>query len=183
MRDEIGVRDFIENADAKLLRAVVKKAADGVILIDSKPLDFEHLILTLGTALAPAQPRRLRVLHVDDDPDVLALVSHALRSTAEVISADSLVIARRALASQPIDVVVLDMALGTDFGTDLLPSLRDDLGKPLPVIIFAKNGAAVPCDGQVQVALSKSNASLEVLKEEVRDRLAHLPARSFMEVA
>jgi PAS domain S-box-containing protein len=149
----------------------------------SKPLDFEHLVRTLGVALAPARPKRLRILHVDDDPDVLALVSHALHSTADVISADSIVSALRALAGQPIDLVVLDMALGTDFGTDLLPNLRDSLGNPLPVIIFAKNGAAVPCDGQVQVALSKSNASLDTLKEEVRDRVAHLPMRPVMEVA
>jgi PAS domain S-box-containing protein len=148
----------------------------------SKPLDVEHLVRTLGVALAPVQAKRLRVLHVDDDHDVLALVSHALHSSADVISVDSLVSARRTLASQHIDIVVLDMALGTDFGTDLLPSLHDDFGKPLPVIIFAKNGAAVPCDGQVQVALSKSNASLEVLREEVRDRLVHLPTRPVMEV-
>jgi PAS domain S-box-containing protein len=147
-----------------------------------KPLDFEHLVQVLNGALAPAQPKRLRILHIDDDHDVLALIRHALRSTAEVISADSLVSARRALAAGHIDVVVLDMALGTDFGMDLLPSLRDDLGNALPVIIFAKNGAAVPCDDQVQVALSKSNASLDDLKEEMRDRLALLLTRPVMEV-
>jgi DNA-binding response OmpR family regulator len=148
----------------------------------SKPLDFQQLVLALGVALAPAQPKRLGVLHLDDDHDVLALVTHALRSTADVISVDSLVSARRALADHRIDVVVLDMALGSDFGTDLLPNLRDNLGNAIPVIIFAKNGAAVPCDAQIQVALSKSNASLDVLKEEVRDRLALLSTRSVMEV-
>ena len=148
-----------------------------------KPLDFEHLVQILGVALPPEQPKRLRILHVDDDRDVLALVTHALRSTADVISADSLVSARRALATESIDVVVLDMALGTDFGMDLLPSLRDNLGNALPVIIFAKNGAAVPCDEQVQLALSKSNASLDDLTEEVRDRLALRLTRPVMEVA
>src|SRR6202023_1099758 len=86
-------------------------------------------------------------------------------------------------ATESIDVVVLDMALGTDFGMDLLPSLRDNLGNALPVIIFAKNGAAVPCDEQVQLALSKSNASLDVLTEEVRDLLALRLTRPVMEVA
>jgi DNA-binding response OmpR family regulator len=148
-----------------------------------KPLDFEHLALLLKAALAPQQPKRLRILHVDDDHDVLALVTHALRSTAEVISADSLVSARRALATAPIDVLVLDIAVGADSGLDLLPGLRDSLGNAVPVIIFANNGAGVPCDGQIQVALSKSNASLDHLREEVRDRLALLPARPLMEVA
>jgi PAS domain S-box-containing protein len=148
-----------------------------------KPLDFEHLALLLKAALAPQQPKRLRILHVDDDHDVLALVTHALRSTAEVISADSLVSARRALATAPIDVLVLDIAVGADSGLDLLPGLRDSLGNAVPVIIFANNGAGIPCDGQIQVALSKSNASLDHLREEVRDRLALLPARPLMEVA
>ena len=148
-----------------------------------KPLDFEHLVQVLGVALAPQQPKRLRILHVDDDHDVLALVTHALRSTADVISADSLESARRALATERIDVVVLDIALGADSGLDLLPGLRDFLGNALPVIVFANNGAGVPYDGQVQVALSKSSASLDRLREEVRDRLALLPTRPMMEVA
>jgi CheY-like chemotaxis protein len=142
-----------------------------------------HLIQVLGAALARQQPKRLRILHVDDDPDVLVLVTHALRSTADVISAASLVSARRALATEHIDVVVLDLALGADCGLDLLPDARDSHGNALPVVIFANNGASVPCDGQVQAALSKSSASLGHLKEQVRDRLALLSACPITEVA
>jgi PAS domain S-box-containing protein len=148
-----------------------------------KPLDFEHLVLALKTALAPRQPKRLRILHVDDDGDVLALVAHALRSTADVISADSLVSARLVLATERIDVVVLDIAVGADSGLDLLPDLRDSLGDALPVIVFATNGAGVPCDEQVQATFSKSSASLDHLREEVRERLALLPTRPIMEAA
>jgi hypothetical protein len=57
------------------------------------------------------------------------------------------------------------------------------MGNALPVIVFAKNGAAVPCDGQVQLALSKSNASLDDLREEVRQRLALLLTHPVKEVA
>jgi DNA-binding response OmpR family regulator len=148
-----------------------------------KPLDLEHLIQILGAALVRQQPKRLRILHVDDDNDVLVLVTHALRSTADVISADSLVSARRALATEHIDVVVLDLALGADCGLDLLPDARDNLGNALPVIIFANNGARVPCDGQVQAALSKSSASLGHLTEQVRGRQALLSACPIAEVA
>jgi PAS domain S-box-containing protein len=35
MHDKTEIQDFVENADVKLLRAVVKKAADGVMLIDA----------------------------------------------------------------------------------------------------------------------------------------------------
>jgi PAS domain S-box-containing protein len=149
----------------------------------SKPLDFEHLVRVLTAALAPRQSKRQRILHIDDDRDVLALVNHALRSTADVISADSLESARRALVSERVDVVVLDIALGAESGLDLLPDLRDDFGNALPVIIFATNGAGVPCGKQVHAALSKSNASLDHLNEAVRDRLALPPTRLIKEVA
>jgi PAS domain S-box-containing protein len=148
-----------------------------------KPLDFERLVQVLGAAFARRQPRRLRVLHVDDDQDVRALVTHALRSTADVVSADSLASARRALVTERIDVVVLDLAVGTDSGLDLLPDARDSHGKALPVMIFANNGASFPCDGQVQAALSKSNASLGHLTEKMRDHLALLPACPITEAA
>ena len=77
--------------------------------------------------------------------------------------------------------MVLDIALGTDSGLDLLPGLRNSLGNAVPVIIFANNVAGIRCGEQVQVALSKSNASLEHLKEEVRDRLVRIPTRPTME--
>jgi hypothetical protein len=64
---------------------------------------------------------------------------------------------------------------------DLLPELRDGLGNSIPVIIFATNGTGVPCDAQIQIALSKSNASLEHLRENVRDRLALLAKPPIME--
>jgi PAS domain S-box-containing protein len=147
----------------------------------SKPLDFERLALVLAAALAPWQRERLRVLHVDDDHDVLALVTYALRAVADVIPADSFVSARRALATERIDVVVLDLAIGDESGMDLLPELRDSLGNSIPVIIFATNGTGVPCDAQIQIALSKSNASLEHLRENVRDRLALLAKPPIME--
>jgi len=106
-----------------------------------------------------------------------------LRSTADVISADSLLSARLALTTERIDVVVLDIAVGADSGLDLLPDLRDSLGNALPVIVFANNGAGVPCDEQVQAAFSKSSASLDHLRDKVRERLALLPTRPIMEAA
>ena len=65
----------------------------------------------------------------------------------------------------------------------LLQELRDSLGNALPVIIFATNGAGVPCAGPVQLALSKSRASLVRLTEMVRDHLVLPPTRPLTEVA
>jgi PAS domain S-box-containing protein len=148
-----------------------------------KPIDFEHLARILKSAIASQPRERPRVLHVDDDHDVLALVTHALRTTADVVSADSVESARRAVAANRIDLAVLDVRLGADSGLDLLPDLSDSLGNAIPVIIFSAHGAGFPCGEQVEVAFSKSSSSLESLVAMVRDRLAILTVHPAIEVA
>ena len=148
-----------------------------------KPVDFERLVPILKSATASRSRERPLVLHVDDDHDVLALVTHALRTTADVVSADSIESARRALATDRIDLAVLDILLGTDSGMDLLPDLRDSLGNAIPVVVFSAHGAAVPCDQQIEAAFSKSSSSLDSLVATVRDRLTPLAVHPAVEVA
>ncbi len=126
---------------------------------------------------------RPRILHVDDDRDMLAIVAHALRTTADVVSVDSIEAARRALATDRIDLTVLDISLGTGSGLDLLPALHDSRGNMIPVIVFSAQDAGLPYDKQVQVALAKSRVSIEKLVATVRDCLALLPARTSKEAA
>src|ERR1700738_3028452 len=147
----------------------------------SKPIDYARLRKVLSEAVDPRE--RLRILHVDDDHDVLAMVAHELRAIAEVVSADSLESARSALATDRIELAVLDIALGADCGLDLLPDLRDGLGKEIPAIIFSNQGTHFSCDDQVAAVLAKENESLKNLADAVRDRLALIPARPAKEVA
>jgi PAS domain S-box-containing protein len=157
-------------------RSDVRSARLNVLRWLSKPIDFEPLIRDLKAATTAPSRQRPRILHVDDDYDVLALVNQELRSIADVVCADSVASARRMLATDRIDLAVLDISLGEDSGLDLLPDLRSSLGSPIPVIIFSTHGAGASCDEQVHPALSKMNSSLENLGAAVRDRLALLPA-------
>ena len=141
-----------------------------------KPIAFGPLIDILETVTATPPRQRPRILHVDDDYNVLGLVSHELRSIADVISADCAESALRTLASERIDLVILDVTLGQDSGLDLLPDLCDSSGNIIPVIIFSNHSEEVERDDQVDSTLSKMDASLESLGAAVRDRLALSPA-------
>jgi PAS domain S-box-containing protein len=143
-----------------------------------KPIDFPRLTRILLSATSPTPHARRRILHVDDDAEVLALVARELGVMAEVISADCVEGALRILANHHIDLVVLDIGLGENSGLDLLPDLRDPTGNKIPVIIFSTHATGVPCDDQVNPSLSKMNSSLESLAATVRDRLALLPAQA-----
>jgi PAS domain S-box-containing protein len=157
-------------------RSDVRSSRLNVLRWLTKPIAFAPLIEILEGAIALPPRQRPRILHVDDDYDVLALVNQELRSIADVVSADSMESARHTLATDRIDLAVIDISLGEDSGLDLLPDLRSSLGSAIPVIIFSTHAANMPCDEQVHATLSKMNSSLENLGAAVRDRLALLPA-------
>jgi DNA-binding response OmpR family regulator len=142
----------------------------------NKPIDFARLTRILLAATSRKPCRRPLILHVDDDPDVLALVARELGPMADMISADSLESAQRSLASHLVDLVVLDIELGDGSGLDLLPDLHDRNGNSLPVIIFSVHATDAACSDQINSAISKLNSPLESLTRAVRDRLALLPA-------
>jgi PAS domain S-box-containing protein len=157
-------------------RSDVRSSRLNVLRWLKKPIAFEALIDNLKTVTALSHRDRPRILHVDDDHDVLALVAQELRSIADVISADSVQGARHTLGTDRIDLAVLDIALGDDSGLDLLPDLRSSFGASIPVIIFSTHGVDLACGEQVHATLSKMNSSLQGLGDAVRDRLALIPA-------
>ncbi|MGP9810386.1 PAS domain S-box protein [Rhodopseudomonas sp. NSM] len=113
-----------------------------------------------------------RILHLDDDPDVLAIVAHTLSATAQVISVNSLQGARQILSVDRIDLAVLDLALGEHCGLELLPDLHDLDGNSIPVIIFCAGPIEPAYDRQVRAALIKSKTPLDLLLATVQSCLA-----------
>ena len=100
----------------------------------------------------------------------------------DVVSASSTEKALEIIATEQIDLVVLDLSLGQDSGVDLLPDLHDRDGKVIPVIVFSNrvrhfgpDDDHVDGDEQVSFAFSKMYSPLEHLTAAVRDRLS-LPA-------
>lgn len=128
-------------------------------------------------------PRRPLVLHVDDDPDALRAVVQALGASTELISVDSVGAARQAIREKQFDLAVLDIALGSDSGLDLLPDLHDIDDKAIPVVILSIHSERVACDAQVQAVLRKSPASIDGLFATVHDQLALRPSSVFKEVS
>jgi PAS domain S-box-containing protein len=148
----------------------------------SKPIDFDLLSEVLLNACSSAPPPRHRVLHIDDDRDILAMVAQELGTIADVISVDSSESALRTLATDQIDLVVLDLLLGQDAGLDLLPDIRDSSGNSIPVIVFSGRDRDVHCDERIAV-LSKMNSPLASLGQAVRERLGLTLQQPVREIA
>ena len=148
-----------------------------------RPVDIEHLTTRLLAALSSGSRPRPRILHVDDDRDTLAIVANELNAIADVVSADSVERARRVLATDRIDLAIVDIQLGAGSGLDLLPELRDGAGNIIPVILFSNSNPNLSGGDPVESASSGMTSSLNRLSAIVRDRLGLLSALPEKEVA
>src|SRR5436853_7154934 len=78
----------------------------------------------------------VRILHVEDDPDLQRVVAAIVAKDGEVEAAATLAEARNRLAEASFDLVILDLALPDGSGMELLP-LLGSLTPPTPELIFS----------------------------------------------
>jgi DNA-binding response OmpR family regulator len=126
-----------------------------------KPVDVKRLHNALDLAIAPSE--EIRILHVEDDPDVRHLVAQALAGTGTIHSAATLAEAMAELAKFEFDTVILDMNLPDGSAGALLPQLKNRAGQTIPVIVFSARETDVDVSRQVQAVLTKSQNSLDYL--------------------
>jgi PAS domain S-box-containing protein len=155
-----------------LLPEQVRAAGTATILLCE-----DDLRGVLNRSLAGAPNKRLRILHLDDDADILKAVADALGNSAEVVSVESLDTAREALHRDRFDVAVLDIALPDGVGLDLLPDLRSRDGQPIPVVVFSAHDTP-DVAAQVMAVLAKSGGSIDSLVRTLRN----IPARGAAEI-
>jgi PAS domain S-box-containing protein len=131
----------------------------------TKPIDIDSLKGTLHKCLNVRSTEKPRVLHVEDDPDIRAVVKKILGHSVEIIRAESLAVARTVLTeNNNFDLVLLDLALGDGRGEELLPDLRTGTGAYIPVVVFSGNDLDRSAEiEKVTHVLQKSRTSNEDL--------------------
>jgi DNA-binding response OmpR family regulator len=161
----------VVSADPKRGRNDQRSSTLNVLDWLEKPVDTERLMRVLDRPMVRDCFVRPRILHLDDDRDVLRLVAQALASSADVVSVESINEARQALVAQHFDLAVLDVALAEGFGLDLLPDLCGRDGQPIPVVVFSAQDTPEVA-ARVLAVLSKSRASFDNLVTTLRRLVA-----------
>jgi PAS domain S-box-containing protein len=128
------------------------KGMGGTLTAESPPGAGATFVVTLpsaapaleavarASARATGGPRRVRVLAIDDEPQVLRSIQRAL-GAHEVVVADS---GRDALArlesDQSFDVILCDLMMGDMTGMDVMKALRDRSPELAARVVFMTGG-------------------------------------------
>ncbi|MBL0933786.1 MAG: response regulator [Rhizobiaceae bacterium] len=149
-------------------RKSLNGAAVGIIDWLAKPVDPERLHASVQKIVAAPSHHRPRILHVEDDRDVLEVMAAGLGSDVVMTFAHNLAEARAQLAAQSFELVILDIGLPDGSGLDLLGELDD----ATPVIIFSASDLDGVLARKVKSVMTKTKRSEIDVARSVRAILA-----------
>lgn len=158
---------IVISAVADEARRSLNGSAVGIVDWLEKPVDSKRLHAALAKILAGRTEQRPKILHVEDDEGVLAVMSEGLGSGVSITSAKTLKDAREAIAQHLFDLVILDIALPDGSGLDLLVDLPLETG----VIVFSAAELDQKLGDRVQAIMTKTRASEIDVAKLVRSML------------
>ena len=145
-------------------------ADDPALLLDwlHKPGEVDLIQRRIDTVMLAKDGSRPRVLHIDDDPDILRVVATALEGRAIVESIDNFAEARTVLASESFDLLILDLTLRDGYGPHLIDELPSSSAS-IPIIVFSAEDADGRNAAAFDAFLTKSRTPIRKLVEMVED--------------
>ena len=147
---------------------------DAIRVIDwmGKPIDQARLSANLRLAMRAHRNGKPRILHVEDDADIVKVVAMIIGDDAKVVVARTLGDARTMLEREVFDLVVLDLILPDGSGEALLPLLNRPGGPVVPVIIFSVKDVTRATAERVAAVLVKARTTNELLADTIRSYIA-----------
>ena len=175
LRDTIATRDLpvlVISAylqEGKLQLAGITQAIDWL----EKPVQQDILAAKLTQLLEHASWREdARVLHVEDDNDITAIVQAHLETHCRYYRAATLNNARMLLRQHQFDLLLLDIGLPDGVGWELLHDIRALQGD-IPVLVFSAQDLSVHQHGKVEATFAKSKVEPAELVQRIKAILRH----------
>lgn len=152
---------IIISAEAQLHKS---KSSSALRIIDwiDKPIDTERLQKSLYKALEKSMTSSATILHIEDNEDLIEMMSGLLKEKTQLIQASTLHSAIEKIKTTHFDLVILDIGLPDGNGLELIPLINQQT--PLvPIIIFSAQSVEQDIINQVDSALIKSKVTNEEL--------------------
>jgi PAS domain S-box-containing protein len=128
----------------------LESAQSRIVKYLDKPVIQQRLVETVLLCIQQHHSQTHRILHIEDDEDIISLVGALLDDTWEVIPARTVAEARRLLAEYKYDLVLLDIGLPDGSGIDLLPEIKS---LDYPIVLLSE-------EDSIEIALFRFDAKL-----------------------
>jgi len=174
------LRELRENEITKCLPIIVVSGhaekgrtqfnGDAVTVVDwlQKPVDQNRFSEALKQALhSGVNPK---VLHVEDDPDVVQVAHALLEDIADFEAVSTLNQARQKIKDNFYNLIILDVTLPDGSGLDLFKEINGSCS----VVVFSGQDLTSEITNQVAAALTKSKTTNEELLATIKTVLARL---------
>lgn len=155
----IVISAFIDEA-----RKSLNGSALGIVDWLEKPIDVARLRAAIEKIRDGAYSRMPTVLHVEDDEDMLTVMSAGLGQDIAITFARNVQEARFELRQKRFDLVILDLTLPDGSGADLLRAIPSGT----PVIILSASEVDEHLAATVTAAVTKTRTSEIAIAELVR---------------
>jgi PAS domain S-box-containing protein len=129
------------------------------------------------TAAAPAAPHIPRILHVEDDADLTAMLAAALKGRAELIAARTLKEAKALLEQRSFAAIILDVGMPDGSGLSLIEGIGA-VANPPPVIILSARELDSSLTRNAAATLVKSRIAESEIAQIVLDMMAGAPPKT-----
>ncbi|MBC8337685.1 MAG: PAS domain S-box protein [Alphaproteobacteria bacterium] len=145
------------------------QAGEAVGIIDwlEKPIDQERLLSAVFRSFSESK-NRPRILYVEDDTDLVRVVTHLLEDIADVVTVPTVKDGKDRLSNDTFDMVLIDIGLPDGSGADLLAFLKTDGETSVPAIIFSGQDVGSDIAAEVNAVLVKSRTSNEQLVQTIK---------------
>jgi len=164
---------IVVSARAEEAHAEVNGSVLGILDWIGKPINPHRLTQALAGTMRPVGRGKARILHVEDDEDLAAVLNHLVGARAEMTSVRTQRAAMELLDRAAFDLVILDLGLPDGTGYELLTHLSAHKTHRLtPVLIFSAQAPDPDRARQVADVLLKSVTSNAELLGHIEALLA-----------
>jgi PAS domain S-box-containing protein len=162
----------ISSTGAEMEQILQKKPYSVITCLD-KPFSLDELktIIEKVPKTSDALKGPIRILHVEDEKDVLDVVKVLLGRDAIVEQAMTVREAKKKLQELSFDLVLLDIRLPDGSGLSLLPCKDYKTKMQIPTIIFSASETPKEYLHFVTISLLKSQVSIDKVLQTVRNIL------------
>jgi len=112
------------------------------------------------------------VLHVENDRHVLEALRQALQDECRIVAAPTLEMARRRLARDRFDLVIVDFQLSAGLVKDVFPAFADAADRPMPIVLLTAQNTIPKLASGAKMSPTRSRHNTAMLVEAVRSVFA-----------